>query len=322
MTETGSGAPLIEPVAVLGSGPDGSVAGILRRCGLNVLDAEPGPKQLSDSLAARYGFGLASVRAGRLGNLRRIRQLVEEALTGRRMAHGLWLQSDGTVIDGARAECDPVGMPDVAAATIYREAHLEALRRLLSATRTLVLPLWTVAGVSDPSDGTVFAAAPSTVQVPKSLKLKAHRSDARGLDEDFAALHAVLKAVRPDLLIRVVITADPSDPDSSQTEALLRAVAAGWPKRFADVAVDPILDHLLGHLSEEETVGKLGGIVARLFRGAQLVDLLETGGTSAPALVVVDPAARRERRRKRREKRAGTDTAAVMCEDELLEAFS
>lgn len=121
-------------IAVLGGDAAFPLASLLRRTGVEVLDADPPPEGISATLAARYGFGHASLRAGRLDHLRQVRQLVEAALSDWRPRNGVWLQPDGSLIDGLRATVDPQGLADPAAARAYPDAHL-ACKSDLAGTR-------------------------------------------------------------------------------------------------------------------------------------------------------------------------------------------
>ncbi|MCU0827777.1 MAG: hypothetical protein MUE52_10310 [Tabrizicola sp.] len=316
-------------LAVLGGDPAFPVAAALRRAGANVLDAEPPPEGTSDALAQRYGFGLASVRAGRLDSLGLMRNLVEEALTDRQPRHLFWTQPDGQVIDGFRAAIDPQGLPDLAAASSYRKAHLAALRRVLTSAPILILCLTRTGAMVDPADGSAFPEPPPGTVLPPSANLAAHAPDPAELDADFATLHGILQAANPGLRLRVVVKPAGSDPVASRDEATLRACASGWAGRFPSVSADPLFDHLL-----DRTLHSTSGsgddsaifrVLVGLAEGADLAVLLGAGPASAPSPSPpqLDKAARRERRKLRQARRQKSKKdSSVVCEDELLEAFS
>lgn len=313
-------------LAVLGEGPGQPLAGLLRRAGVEVADAEPAPKQISEALAARFHFGTASVRAGRLGELRGLVQLVTQAQSLTLPKRSFWKQADASHVDGMRAEVDPCGLPDLAQAKAYRLAHLTALADLLRQTQRLVIVLDRVEVLIDPTDGTVFAAPPPGVATPKLCKLKPGRSTPEELETAFTALYTALKALSPELKLHLVVRPE----DDPLGAALLAGLASGWAARLADVAHDPVLDHLIARLAampaDHADAARLGAVIARLLAGEDLLEIASPAeGSAAPpppetaeARGRRKDANRKEKRRARAKNRAGD----VMCEDELLEAFS
>jgi hypothetical protein len=308
----------------------------LRRAGIEVLDVDPPPEGISATLAARYGFGHASLRAGRLDHLRQVRQLVEAALSDWRPRNAVWLQPDGSLIDGLRATVDPHGLADPAAAHAYRDAHLAAARRLFTTARVLILSPSTTTGLFDPDDNCLYPDPPETVTLSEGLRLSRLRATPEDLDADFAAIHATLRAHNPDLHLHLMIRPAGSAHQACEDEAILRSLAASWQIRLPGVTADPLLDHLLDRFTAEADKGRdipgLGHLIAGLLTGGDLASLLaapaqiQTDLTGAPAGPVADKssgkAARRERRRNRDARRQKGKSGSVVCEDELLEAFS
>lgn len=317
-------------LTVLGGDPAFALAPLLRRGGATVADAEPGPKQASAALLTRFHYGLASARAGWLGDARLIAQLIEEA---RGIAPGgadpvFWPQPDGTLVDAARPGVDPAGLPDLATATAYRQAHLAALARLIADTETLVLPLGSPALLTDPASGRVFPRPPAGIAAPDWPEA---RTTARDLDAGFARLLAGLQALNPGLALRLIVLPAPpgARAETRTAQALLSARAADWAQGDARVQHDPVLDALVGRLcalpAEAADHDRLAALVARLCGGADLLDLL--GGAAARLAPVAEGRRPRHKDPERRAKRkaraeAKGKTAKVMCEDELLEAFS
>lgn len=334
-TETGTTAkrPValdLTRLAVLGGDAEISLMRLLRPCGAVLAEAEPAPKLTSAALAERFGYGFASVRAGRLGEVRLLAQLLEQAAGGAAPKHAFWKQPDGSLVDGQRPGLDPAGLPDLDQATAYRQAHLAAVAKLLSEVDRLILPLDRITALRDPADGALFPAPPPGVACPKALK--PHRASAETLDAAFARLHGAVMALRPaglGLWLIVPAPAPGADAACRQDRDLLRARAADWAQGFAGVRHDPVLDALTGRLAalpeDHADAARLGLLLARLLAGEDLLDI--ASGSPAPALATVAPT-RRERRAKdperkaRRKARAKGQEGKVMCEDELLEAFS
>jgi len=314
-------------LSLLGADPALPLAQALRRGGAALADAEPGPKQASAELLARFHYGLASARAGRLGDVRLIAQLFEEVAT--RPAPLLWPQPDGTQVDAARPEVDPAGLPDTAAATAYRAAHLDALAKLLGETETLILPLSAPPLLCDPQSGRVAPRPSKGVIAPDWPEA---RCTAKELDAGFARLLSALTTLAPKAVLRLIVLPAPAGASSEMraAHALVAARAAAWARSYERVAHDPVLDALVARLATLPTDGsdfdRLATLIVRLCGGADLLDLVE--GTAAPHTPTAgrrerqkDPE-RRAKRKAKAEARGKGKTAKVMCEDELLEAFS
>jgi hypothetical protein len=191
-------------VGVLGGDAQWSVMQLLRRAAVDVAEVEAAPKQISENLAARFHFGMSSLRAGALGSVRGLLQLVQAALSGRVAKYGIWTAEDGAFFDAQRPEIDPYGFASKAEVEAYRAAHLAALVKLLKGISTLVLPLSSVRAVQD-SDGTVYPKLMPGAKPPRGAKPVAIEYDLETMDADFTALHAALQAFKPGLVIRLLI---------------------------------------------------------------------------------------------------------------------
>jgi hypothetical protein len=323
------GVAVMPSVGVLGGDAQWSVMPLLRRAGVDVAEVEAGPKQISDSLAARFHFGYASVRAGALGSVRAVLQLVQAAAVGRVAKYGIWTAEDGSFFDAQRPDVDPYGFASKDEVLVYRAAHMAALVKLLKGASTLVLPLTFVRALQD-VDGTVYPKLMSGAKVPRGAKPALTDYDLETIDADFAALHAALVGLKPGLVIRVVVNPQADGLAALHDQAKLRALAAHWAGRFSGVIYDPILDLLLARMVTD-TDARLGLAVQKLMAGGDIL-----AGVEAPVAVVMEdaemgiPAPTEAPKRDRAARKAaraakgkgGGGEAKVMCEDELLEAFS
>jgi hypothetical protein len=324
------GVAVMPSIGVLGGDAQWSVMRLLRRAGADVAEVEAGPKQISDSLAEKFHFGFASVRAGALGSVREVLQLVQSATAGRVAKYGVWTAADGTFFDAQRPDVDPCGFVSKADVLAYRAAHLAAVVKLLKGISTLVLPLSSVRALQD-VDGTVYPKLLAGAKPPRGAKPAAIDFDLETIDADFAALHAALMAFRPGLVVRLVVHLKADDLAALADQAKLRALAAYWAGRFDRVIYDPILDHLLARMVTD-TDARLGLAVQKLMAGGDIL-----AGVEAPVAAVMEDAemgipaptdapkrdrAARKAARAAKGKNRGGGEAKVMCEDELLEAFS
>jgi hypothetical protein len=320
-------------VAVLGGDAIWPVARILRSGGVPVLDGEPAPKQVEPGLAARYGFGAGSVRAGALGNPRLIAQLLARAVDGDRAGSGgfVWTDTDGRPRDALRADVEPAA-ETATEVEANHHAHLAAVRAVIAQSEVVVLPLREVALVED-ATGTLFPEPVAGLQPPKAAKVKAAARKAGVMDRAMDEIVALVARMRPGAKIRLVVV------EGAATAAPLRAFAAACAARIDGVLYHPLVDELLLRARDEGEAGRYAAALGRVIGALDPVDALvsaapapmaQTDEASARAKErgkdkddVRDARDRRARKeaRARRRGRAGAE-ARVVCEDELLEAFS
>lgn len=320
--ESGSEAGRTLPVgsvAVLGGDAVWPLAQILRSGGVAVLDGEPAPKQVEPGLAARYGFGAASVRAGTLGNLRLVAQLLRWALGGGGAV--VWTDADGKPRDALRAGVEPAA-ESVAEVEANHQAHMAALRAVLAQASLLVLPLRDVAIVED-AGGTLLPAPLAGMTPPKGGKVKAPAKKADAEAQAMDEIMASLAHLRPGIQVRLVVLEDGAKAGP------LRVLAAECAARVAGVLYDPLVDALVLRARGEAEQGRYAVALGRVIGVTDVLEGLVASpvavqpGTGAAPEKVRDKADKRARKeaRAQRKARAGAE-ARVVCEDELLEAFS
>lgn len=307
-------------VAVLGGEASRPVAEWLRLAGLTVLDGEPAPKQVDAGLAGRYGFGVASVRAGVLGDLRLVAQWMRAATMGQVPEAVVWTDADKAPRDAFRAAVEPAA-DSVEEVLANHAAHLVAARRVIGQARLVVLPLRAVDVVE--CGGMLLPAPPAGMKPAKGRKAKpTPLTEAVAL----SAMDEVLSLLGRNVAVRLLCPAGPEG-------ANLRQIASGLAARHPGVVLhDALVDDVVARMQGADGVARFGPLLARMIGAADVLEALAglaTGvGTAGTAPVAADPAKDKEAKRSRREARAkrkaksGKVEARVVCEDELLEAFS
>lgn len=340
-------------VVVLGGDPAWPVAQLLRAAGVAVIDAEPPPKQIVPELAQRYGFLAGSVRAGAaFGDPRLAAQQLRLALAGALPEPLVWTDADGFARDAIRAAIEP-GADSLGEVVANHRAHLAALRQAVERADLVILPLAAAALVAGP-EGMLFPAPLPGMKPPKGYRTKAAPPRPAALESALDGLLEQLRTARPGLRVQLICPAD--GPQSAD----LRALAARCAAERADVLFHPLLDEALARLAatvrdaipaEGGADPALGALVARLLGADDVIAALaEALAAPAPLAEAGDkrrrktPQERAERRarrkaNRRRNKQEGQETPAaaedggdaapdagararVICEDELLEAFS
>jgi hypothetical protein len=289
MEDAGTGLSPKARVAVLGGDGIWSLAEVLRRAGVTVIDHEPAPKQVAEAVARKWRFGRASVRAGLLGHPRAVLQLLRGDPPGwEREVAGLWL-------DGLRpVDPEPLALEDLRA---LRLAHRAALARVLAEADRLILPFCTDQAVV--SGGVVWDPPLAAGGAQQTLSLDE-------MQRDLADLAALLRERRPGMVVQLAYLPSLTGEGEAALPQLRRLDPVGLVR-------DPVFDAL----AEAVAAGGAGaGLLAHLAQGGSL-----DAFAPAPAPVVEDRrAARRDKRRdKTRDK---GEANRVVCEDELLEAFA
>jgi hypothetical protein len=332
-------------IALLGAAGTLELAAHLRSAGANFLDAETVPDAASDDLAARYGYRRLSARTGDVGSLSALTSILQSVTTGQLPSRWIWRGADGRLRDGFRVSVEPDGIADTAELTFLRETHLRALLSVLRDADELILLLTGDGCLVDAQDGTPYPFHPVVdARLHKGIRLDHEREDMERLDKDFMALHGLLAELNPRLLLRVALVPLPVGPKgmaadfAAQLPALrhqsdLRVLMTHWAATLPGVRYLPIWEQCTGPLVQagqfSSTTGQLtpeGGVaLAHLCLGPSVREpMAATGGKPDVVDAAEDPAQKKARRAERRAKRAGKGAAseAVICEEELLEAFS
>lgn len=303
-------------LGVLGGDGMMPVAALLRAAGVAVIDAEPPPLQTPDDLARRYGFGFASVRCGALPTLRQVLQLVQSALGGTLPERWIWTDAAGGFIDALRPGIEPP-CPTRAEVEANRRAHLAAVAGLVAGAETLVVPLASVEALAEPAHGTVYPSPIPGSKPPRGVKPVAIAFDATAMDADMAALLGLVRGVNPGVKLRVLVL-------PGAASAGLQGLAQGWTGRFPGVLHDGIVDDLVLRCAAPEADPRVGLLLSRLIAAPDAIAALIDAIGAAPAEPAGEPKRSRAERRAARaaRKRPDGENARLVCEDELLEAFS
>lgn len=134
----------------------------VRNSNLVFLDAEPAPRQMPETVARDYGYGIFSARYGNIYTVRQLRQLIEDSLNPALRETAIW-QNDGRVIDGLRPAIEKHGYRSRDELRRHRQRHLQSVFGLLSGCDVFVFALGLTEAWRDRRDGTVFPVAPGTV---------------------------------------------------------------------------------------------------------------------------------------------------------------
>ncbi|MEM6303202.1 MAG: GSCFA domain-containing protein [Pseudomonadota bacterium] len=309
----------------------------LSQAGYNVIDTEPLPKSVPAEIANRHGYGLYCARFGNIYTTRQFRQLLEEAFGSFVPADAVW-ERDGSFYDALRPNMTPGGLPSADLVREARASHLRAVQEAVAQANMVVFTLGLTEAWVHSESGTVYPTAPGTIagrvdrQVHSFVNFRAAE-----IRRDFLAVRKMFQAANPDVKFLLTVSPVPLTatasgdhvlPATIYSKSVLRTVAGELSEDFDDIDYFPSFEIVSSHPSAgkffEPNMRTVRPKAVRQVMRAFLTahgDLPEAG---KPGAEKTEKELRRERRAARRARLAERDKAqedAVVCEEELLEAF-
>jgi hypothetical protein len=321
------------PIFTAGSCFAQHVGRALAAAEFSVIDTETLPSTLPDDFARRWGYRMYSARYGNLYTTKQLRQLLGEALFDETPALPVW-EKDGRFYDAQRPNVTPEGLDSPEMVLEARRFHLEAIRDGLAEAQVFVFTLGLTEAWQHRETGTVYPTAPGTIAgqhdgtVFEFVNYRAAQVRA-----DFEAAREMLQMVNPD--IRFLLTVSPVPltatasgqhvlPATVYSKSVLRTVAGELTEDFDDIDYFPSYEIVSSPAASEIGGAAMFDPNQRTVKGEAVARVM------ASFLDVHDPKptpedrrarrlARLERRAAERQQQGGED--AVVCEEELLEAF-
>jgi hypothetical protein len=336
-------------IATAGSCFAQHIARHLRSHRFKVLDEEPTPQGLAPEVARSFGFGLYSARYGNIYTARQLVQLVEEALGLWQPTMAVW-EKDGRHFDALRPSVEPDGLESAEEVWLHRKQHLAAVREVLRKATVFVFTLGLTEAWVHKESGTVYPTAPGTIAGSYDPEIFAFKNFT--FDEimaDVLKFREHLRGQNPEarLLLTVSpvpLTATASDQHvlvaTTYSKSVLRAVAGQLAAEYPDIDYFPSYEIIAGppsrgffYESNLRSVANEGvEVVMKAFFAEHALPKQATEAAAASqrrTLSREGEAATRDRRRearrlerelRHRDRKASKE--AVICDEELLEAFS
>ncbi|CAB3676116.1 hypothetical protein LMG26690_01336 [Achromobacter animicus] len=302
-------------IATAGSCFAQHIARNMKALGYNVMDVEPAPDGVSDSVAVAYGYGVYSARYGNIYYARQLLQLAQEALGQRQPADFVW-ERDGRYFDALRPSVEPNGLETPAAVVRHRERHLQAVKSLLEDCDVFIFTFGLTEAWEHIASGTVYPTAPGTIA--GSYDPTTCRFVNFGFNEvygDFVAFKELVESINPSVRFLVTVSPVPLAATASDTHVLpatiysksvLRAVTGQLANTFENVDYFPsyeIITNVLAGQSFFDEPSGLRNVTPEGVKTAMTYFFAEHKPASAPADA----------------KLLGEDD--VICEEVMLEAF-
>lgn len=193
-------------VATAGSCFAQHIGDYLTLAGVNVLDAEPKPKGMSDALARRYGYGLYSARYGNVYTARQMRELLEDAIAGQVYTR-LFLTREDRWFDALRPGVEPEGCESREEAIELRREHLMKVVSLAQMADVFVFTLGLTEGWIHTGVNRTMAMAPGVIAGSYRKRHVFHNFTYDEIMADLAEIQRLLRMLNRN--IRLLLTVSP-----------------------------------------------------------------------------------------------------------------
>jgi hypothetical protein len=257
-------------------------------------------------------------------------QLLKEAVGERTPFDFVWSRDD-RYFDAMRPSVEPYGLRSAAEVKAHREYHLHAVRKLVRSADVFVFTL----GLTEAwmhEEGTVYPTAPGTIagQYDKDNHLFKNFTF-NEIYDDLCAVRDFMMACRPEIRFLLTVSPVPLTATASgdhvlaatlYSKSVLRAVAGQMYKEFDNVDYFPSYEIVASHASRGRyfdpnlrTVNPKGvsSVMSVFFKEHQTGD---SAGYPAEGETAYHP------KDVQRKSVAADRNGSVICDDELLEAFS
>lgn len=274
-------------VATAGSCFAQNIGRHLARAGVTVLDAEPLPPIVPDSLARRFGYRLFSGRYGNIYTARQLRQLLQEIIAGAVDPRCVWPRQGGGFTDAFRPTVEPGGLRTGAEVLLHRDYHLERTAQMLREAQVFVFTLGLTEAWEDRETGRVFPLCPGLAGGRfDSAAHRLRRFRYGEVTEDLRAILALLRRFNPAMEMILTVSPVPLTatatgehvlPATCAAKATLRAAAGDFAEDTGGVDYFPAFELVTSHATggpwfeaNQRTVSRAGvAMVMARFLAAQ-----------------------------------------------------
>ena len=300
----------------------------MREGGFSILDVEPAPKTLPKERHPSFGYAIYSARYGNIYTVRQMLQLAQEALGCRETSREVWHQGD-RFVDALRPTIEPDGLPSPDVVLRHRERHLERVRELLTRMDLFIFTMGLTEAWVDQPSGTVFPICPGTVAGDFDPQRHAFRNFTfNEILSDFLELRDLLRSVRNARAPRFLLTVSPVPLTATacsrhvqvstvHSKSVLRAVAGELADRFDDIDYFPSYEIITSPWSGD----CFYEANMRSVTAAGVAHVMRTFMAAHSKAAAAPPAPRPRPAAAAPESAAVEDDMAVVCDEELLDAF-
>lgn len=310
----------------------------LRAQGFWVLDKELAPPQLSEAVAAKYGYGIYSARYGNIYTARQLVQLIRDSLDCTVREEDFW-ERGGRIFDALRPNVEPEGFDSLAEAVCHRRQHLARVRELIDETSVFIFTLGLTEAWENAETGVVYPTCPGVIAGTFSeTKYRFVNYDFPQVLADMQEARALLKEINPEMKMLLTVSPVPLTATASgnhvlvattYSKSVLRAVCGSMVETFDDVDYFPSYELIASPAARgffyEPNLRSINRNGVALVM-SQFLAAHASGAELNEQHMVTRNGNPREEWRKGGKVRSRADRVRrnrdVVCEDELLEAFA
>ena len=222
----------------------------LAKHGFNIVDAEPPPIGLPESLYNDFGYRLYSARYGNIYTVRQLLQLLKEALGLIEPMDYVWIDNEGRYRDAFRPNIEPRGFDIADDVIISRKHHLRVVEKLFKNLDTFVFTLGLTESWINKSEELVYPMAPGTICGRyDSNKYHFHNFNYDEIIKDFLEFKKLLHSINQKE-IKYLLTVSPVPLTATasnnhcmiatvHSKSILRAVVGELSKKYVDIDYFP-----------------------------------------------------------------------------------
>lgn len=226
-------------IATAGSCFAQHIARRLKGDGFNFFAPESAHPVLSESIAARYNYGVYSARYGNIYTARQLLQLTERTLGGPAPVEDVWEGEDGTLIDPYRPQIQPDGFATRAEFDAAREQLYVAFRKILRETDVFVFTFGLTEAWVSKADGAVFPVCPGAAGgVFHATKYAFKNFTVDEIVADFSTFMKIIKRENPRVKVLMTVSPVPLIATARSDESVIAATA--YSKSVLRVAAEQL----------------------------------------------------------------------------------
>jgi hypothetical protein len=234
---------LQDSLAVAGSCFSQHVGRRLNKNGYNVLDLEPAPPELPESLHQRFGFSTFSARHGNIYTARQLLQLLQEVLGEHSPCDYIWKKND-KFVDALRPSVEPDGLDSPEEVMEHRRYHLARVREVFKRLDVFFFTFGLTEMWEHRESGTVYPTAPGTMAGAFDPRIFVFRNATHAeVLQDFNHFQSLLLRLRGGRPYKLLLTVSPVPLTASASGQHVLVANAYSKATLRSVAGQLCMDH-------------------------------------------------------------------------------
>ena len=196
-------------IATAGSCFAQHISHYLKKNGYNVLDVEPPPPGLPESLHQKFGYSMYSARYGNIYTISQLLQLAQE-VAGQWTPQNVVWEKDGMYFDALRPAVEPGGLDSPEKVLEDRIIHVSRVKELFKNFDLFVFTLGLTETWIHKDSGTVYPTAPGSLVGEFDENIYEFKNaQFRDMIMDFNKFQKVLKKIRGGKPFKILLTVSP-----------------------------------------------------------------------------------------------------------------